>query len=95
MVGKRVLTKLCHISIRTKDKKFCENYSISHCFLDKYIFKFYAEISRWLPKWLSNDFGQSVPYDSAEIALSCTVSEIKIDEPWTVVEGQACFTRCL
>ena len=41
-----------------RGNKFCQNRSISHCFLDKCVFAFYTEIQDGLQKWPENDLGK-------------------------------------
>ena len=66
-------------------QKFRQNRSSSHCFQNKRIFTFYAEIQDGRQKWRENDFGENLAVDSAdtlwvqnfiEIAVAHTVSEI-------------------
>ena len=76
-------TDLCHAThILDLLDLFRQNRSTSHCFQNKCIFAFYAEIRDGCQKWHENEFYEKSPVDSAdvkyfvEIDLSRTVSEI-------------------
>ena len=80
--AKKLAIRPCRYPVGQKLRR---NHSSSLRFRDKHVFAFYAEIQDSRQKWRENDFGETLPVDSAdtlwvenfvEIALARSVSEI-------------------
>ena len=91
MTGKRFLVKsAAWLCIYPVDQKLVRNLSVSHCFRDKCIFAFYAEIQDGCPKLQKTIFGKKyhrtfhnsrtcpVVKNCLEITLSRTVSQLNV-----------------
>ena len=65
--GKQFLGKLAsRLCTYPMDQKFLRNRSISHCFRDKCVFAFYAEVQDGRHKWRENDFWKKLPLHSLD-----------------------------
>ena len=78
----KITSRLCRYP---GGKKICQNHSSSHCFRDKGVFAYYAEIQDSRQKWRENNFWENLTAESGdtlgvknfvEIALARTFSEI-------------------